>query len=83
MDIKKYPTLDPAVRAVPATSSVDSNGRPICVWCYKRLRFRLGWGYNGSGHFCNMKCAAEWGDTKVEGTSEDYAGQMAETHSHL
>ena len=76
-DFKKYPTLDPAVRAVPSSSSVDSDGRPICVRCRKRLRFHFGWGYNGSGHFCNMKCAAEWGDVKVEGTAEDYEGQLA------
>jgi hypothetical protein len=77
-DMSKYPTLDPAVRAVPSTSSIDSAGRPICVWCRKRLRFRVGWGYNGSGHFCNVRCAAEWGDTKVESVSEDYQGQLAE-----
>jgi hypothetical protein len=82
VDLKKYPTLDLAVRKVPPTSSVDADGKPICVWCRKRLRFRFGWGYNGSGHFCGMKCAAEWGDTKVEGTCEDYEGQLAEGHSH-
>lgn len=37
----------------------------------KRQHFEaLGWGYNGSGHFCSMKCAAEWADAKVEGTSD-------------
>lgn len=71
IDVSKYPTLDPAVRAVPPSSTVDDDGRPICIYCRKRLRFRLGWGYNGTGHFCNIKCAAEWGDNKVEGTCED------------
>lgn len=77
VDLKKYPTLDPAARAVPPTASVDAEGRPICVYCLKRLRFRIGWGYNGSGHFCNIKCAAEWGDIKVEGCVEDFEGQLA------
>ncbi len=74
VDLKKYPTLDPAVRAVPSSSSVDDAGRPVCVYCEKRLRFHIGWGYNGSGHFCNVKCAAEWADQKVIGTGEDYRG---------
>ncbi len=68
-DLTKYPTLDPAVRAVPDTSTIDRDGKPICVWCSKRLRFNCGWGFNGSGHFCGMKCAAAWGDIKVEGTT--------------
>lgn len=54
---------------IPSTSSRDAEGRPICVWCDKRLRFHMGYGYNGMGHFCGMRCAAEWGDRKVEGTS--------------
>lgn len=68
-DLKNYPTLDRARRTVPPTSSIDKEGRPVCVWCRKRLRFHFGWGYNGSGHFCSMKHAAEWGDVKVEGTT--------------
>lgn len=60
-------------RRIPDTSSLDDDGRAVCVFCRKRLRWYInGWGYNGSGHFCNIKCAAEWGDIKVEGTSEGY-----------
>lgn len=70
-DLKKYPTLDPAVRAVPCNSRLDDNGRPVCVWCDKRMRFHFGWGYNGSGTFCSMKCAAEWGDTKASALSDN------------
>ncbi len=58
-------------RKPSATSSLDAEGRPICCWCRKRLRWYLnGYGYNGSGHFCGMKCAAEWGDVKVESTGD-------------
>ncbi len=58
-------------RPIPSTASTDIvDGYPICVYCDKRLRWYInGWGYAGSGHFCNMKCAAEWGDRKVVGTS--------------
>lgn len=71
-DWTKYPTMDPAVRAVPDTSSRDVEGRPVCAYCRKRLRFHFGWGYLGDGHFCGMKCAAEWGNAKVVGTSDGY-----------
>jgi hypothetical protein len=70
VDLKNYPTLDPAVRAVPSSSSLDDEGCPICVSCRKRLRFRLGWGYIGEGHFCSMRCAADWASDKVMGTSD-------------
>lgn len=57
-------------RRPPSSSSLDAGGKPICVWCTKRLRWFLsGYGFQGSGHFCSMRCAAEWGDIKVEGTS--------------
>lgn len=60
-----------SARPIADTSSVDAEGRPICVWCDKRLRWFInGYGYMGSGHFCSMKCAAEWADVKVEGTSD-------------
>lgn len=42
-------------RMPPATSSLDAEGRPICVWCRRRLRFHMGYGYNGTGHFCGMR----------------------------
>lgn len=71
-DWTKYPTMDPAVRKVPQSSSVDTEGRAICVSCRKRLRFHFGWGYLGEGHFCNMKCAATWASDKVMGTSDGY-----------
>lgn len=48
---------------VPPTASLDDMGRPICVQCLHRLRAQFGgYGYNGSGHFCSMRCAAEWAD---------------------
>jgi hypothetical protein len=64
------PTVE---RKVPSTASVDDAGRAICVFCQKHLRWYInGWGYAGSGHFCNMKCAADWGDIKVIGTADGY-----------
>jgi hypothetical protein len=71
-DWTKHPTLDPAVRAVPASSSIDAEGAPVCADCRKRLRFNFGWGYEGEGHFCSMKCAARWASDKVLGTSDGY-----------
>lgn len=60
-------------RKVPETSSVDEEGRPVCAFCRKRLRWYInGYGYAGSGHFCNVHCAAEWADLKVIGTSDGY-----------
>lgn len=57
---------------VSSSSSIDAAGHPICVYCRKRLRWFLnGYGYAGSGHFCNKTCAAEWADLKVTGTSDD------------
>lgn len=64
-NISKHPTLDRNVRAIPSSSRIDDDGKPICVYCNKRLRWNTGWGYNGSGTFCSMKCAAEWGDIKA------------------
>lgn len=63
------PVHGPQVSVAP-TSSLDEDGWPICVKCEKRLRCQFGgYGYNGSGHFCTMRCAAEWGDLKVEGVT--------------
>lgn len=60
-------------RRVPDTASKDDEGRPICALCQKRLRWFInGYGYAGSGHFCNIRCAAEWGDIKVIGTADGY-----------
>ena len=62
-----------AARKVPDTASRDDEGRPVCVFCQKRLRWYInGYGYAGSGHFCNVRCAAEWADIKVIGTADAY-----------
>ena len=48
---------------------IDNDGYPICQMpnCRKRLRAQFGgYGYNGNGHFCSMRCAAEWADLKVQ-----------------
>lgn len=71
VDLKRFPTLDPEVRAIPSNSRLDADGKPICVWCDKRLRFRIGWGYEGEGIFCRMKCAADWGNAKASALSDD------------
>lgn len=60
-----YPTLDPVIRGVPPESRVDDTGRPICIYCDKRLRWNTGWGFEGTGIFCSMKCAATWGNIKA------------------
>jgi hypothetical protein len=53
---------------VAFSSSTDEEGWPICVRCNKRLRAQFGgYGYNGNGHFCTIRCAAEWADLKVQG----------------
>jgi hypothetical protein len=55
---------------VPNTSSTNEAGWPICAKCEKKLRAQFGgYGFNGSGHFCSMRCAAEWADLKVQSTS--------------
>lgn len=60
------PAVGPQLSVEP-TSSLNEQGWPICVQCQKRLRAQFGgYGYSGSGHFCSMRCAAEWGDMKVE-----------------
>ena len=60
-------------RRPPSTASLDDDGRAVCCYCHKRLRWHInGWGYAGSGHFCNVKCAAEWADIKVIGTADGY-----------
>jgi len=52
---------------VEPTSSLDADGWPICVKCEKRLRAQFGgYGWNGNGHFCSIRCAAEWADLKVQ-----------------
>jgi hypothetical protein len=67
----KYPTLDPNIRAVPTTSRLDGDGRPICVWCDKPLRWNTGWGYEGQGLFCSMRHAAEWANIKASAGCDD------------
>jgi hypothetical protein len=53
--------------SVPNTATTNGAGWPLCVKCQKRLRAMVGgYGYNGNGHFCSMRCAAEWADLKVE-----------------
>lgn len=53
--------------AIPNTATVDGTGWPLCVKCQKRLRAQFGgYGYNGSSHFCTIRCAAEWAELKVE-----------------
>lgn len=64
-NLARYPTLDPKVKAVPQESRLDGDGRPICVYCEKRLRWNTGWGYEGAGVFCSMRCAATWGNFKA------------------
>jgi hypothetical protein len=66
-----YPTLDSRVRAIPPESRLDAVGRVICVYCDKRLRWNTGWGYDGAGIFCSMKCAATWGNIKASSGDED------------
>jgi len=65
MSLSKFPTIDPKVRRVPDESRLDDAGRAICVYCDKRLRWNTGWGYEGTGIFCSMKCAATWGNVKA------------------
>lgn len=64
-DLSRFPTLDPARRVIPSQSRLDEAGRAICVYCEKRLRWNKGWGYDGVGIFCSMKCAATWGNIKA------------------
>ena len=52
--------------------------RPLCVYCDKPQPLsvtmpdgRKFYGFQGSGFFCSMRCAAEWGNSKAEGTSWD------------
>lgn len=71
VDLKNHPTIDPEQRIIPPNSRLDDAGRAICVWCNKRLRFKLGWGYEGEGIFCRMKCAADWGNTKAGALSDN------------
>lgn len=60
------PALGPQLK-VPSTAEINDAGWPICARCQKRLRAQFGgYGYNGSGNFCSMRCAADWADTKVE-----------------
>lgn len=59
------PLFDPKVRKVSNQSKLDAGGRPICVYCEKRLRWNVGYGYEGQGIFCSMKCAATWGNIKA------------------
>lgn len=68
--LSKYPTMDRNVRMVPCESRIDADGKPICVWCDKRLRWNTGWGYEGTGIFCSMKCAATWGNIKAGAGSD-------------
>lgn len=70
MTVKLSPLFDPKIRKVASASSVDAEGRPVCAWCRKRLRWNTGYGYEGEGFFCNMKCAATWANLKVQGTSD-------------
>lgn len=64
-----YPTLDPKIRAIPAEAELDAEGRAICVYCQKRLRWNVGWGFEGAGIFCSMRCAATWGNIKASAGS--------------
>lgn len=70
MAVSRYPTLDPAKRVIPQESRLDDEGRAICVWCDKRLRWNVGWGYEGMGIFCSMRCAATWGNIKASALSD-------------
>jgi hypothetical protein len=69
---KLNPTIDSSIKAIPSHSRVDEKGRAICVWCDKRLRWNMGWGYEGLGIFCSMKCAASWGNLKASAGSDNY-----------
>lgn len=42
---------------------------PVCVLCRNRMRPSTdGYGFKGAGHFCTMKCAAEWAERNVKET---------------
>lgn len=60
------------LQRIPAESRLDADGRPICVWCDKRLRLRrYGYGFEGAGLFCSMAHAAAWGNIKASTGSDD------------
>lgn len=67
----KYDPATAHLRIVPSESRLDPQGRPICVWCDKRLRLRSwGYGFEGAGLFCNMAHAAEWAQLKASAGSD-------------
>lgn len=75
-------SVDRRVMRVPQISTTDSDGRPVCAKCGRRLKKSRAsdfwhfasevqpYGWAGNSIFCSIRHAAEWGIDKASVCSD-------------